>query len=310
MNKRKLNSIAALMLTASFGFTSSVAVAAKNYPELKKEIQIMTGVLDTALKQSRGEKSIRYRSIEATYLVNQGVIYNVSTRSSGVGIINGLKELLVSIPDASMPPNVIIAGDNGIEIDMDGDWEHFAEETVQRFEEAFREQREEMRELRSEERELAWERRELERGKRDLLFELRQADGARKKEVQRELKEVEQKLTEFDARKQKLLKHAREIERKQKDKLNQRREAQRKAYKQFLVNFESSIGDALCRFGSGLRGLPENESVSFVLKDFSRNEADQAMDRVYVFSQEKIKSCVKEKINSSQLLSSAAVYEF
>ncbi len=310
MNNLKLNSIAALMLSASLGLASSAMAATKNYSELNKELQIMTGVLDTALKQSREDKGIRYRSLDATYLAGQGVVYTVSTRSRGAGLLSGLQEIFVSIPDAPEPPNVIISGDDGIEFDIEHDWEEFAEETVHHFEEAFREQREEMRELRSQERELAWEQRELEREQRNLEFELRQADGEREKEMRQELQEVEQKLGRFEQRKQELVKHAQELEREQQEKLNKRKEAQKQAYKQFLANFESNIGDALCRFGGGLRGLPENENVSFVLKDFMRKDTSQSEDRVYVFSQADIKRCVKEKTNASELLSSASVYEF
>ncbi|MCW8109492.1 hypothetical protein OPS25_13360 [Alteromonas ponticola] len=310
MNKLKRNSIAALMLATSFGFVGASQAASKNYVELNKEIEIMTGVLDTALKQSSGERSIRYRSLDATYLAEQGVVYTVSTRSTGIGLLSGLRDIFISVPDAPAPPDVFISGEDGIEIDFDHDWESFAEETVHHFEEAFREQREEMRELRSKERELAWEQRELEREHRDLKFELRQADREREQELKEELQGVEQKMKQFEQRKQELTKQAQEIEQEQKQKLNKRKEAQQKAYKQFLANFESNIGDALCRFGNGLRGLPESENVSFVLKDFSRNDNNQLLDRVYVFSQDKIKSCVREKINSSQLLSSASVYDF
>ncbi|NMH60497.1 hypothetical protein [Alteromonas ponticola] len=310
MNKAKFNSIAVMMLTASLGCASTTQAATKNYSELNKEIQIMTGVLDTALKQSGGSDSIRYRALEATYLAGQGVVYNVSTRSTGLGLLSGLRDIFVNIPDAPPAPNVFISDDNEIEIDMDHDWEHFAEETVHHFEEAFREQREEMRELRSQERELAWEQRELEREQRDLRFELRQADREREKEMKEELQKVEQKMKQFEQRKQELAKHAQEIEQDQKEKLTKRKEAQQKAYKQFLANFESNIGDALCRFGSGLRGLPDSENVSFVLNDFSRNDNNQLVDRVYVFSQDTIKNCVREKINSSELLSSAMVYDF
>ncbi len=310
MNKLKLNAIAALLLTASVGFASSAMAATKSYPELNKEIQIMTGVLDTALKQSRDDNGIRYRSLDATYLAKQGVVFNVYTRSRGAGLLSDLQEIFVSIPDAPKPPNVIIAGEDGIEIDIDHDWEAFAEETVHHFEETFREKREEMRDLRSQERELAWEQRELEREQRDLKFELRQADGEREQEMRQELQEVEQKLARFEQRKQELAKHAQEIEREQQEKLNKRKEAQKQAYKQFLADFESNIGDALCSFGGGLRSLPDNENVSFVLKDFTRKDSRQSMDRVYVFSQADIKSCVREKINASELLSSAAVYEF
>ena len=101
-----------------------------------------------------------------------------------------------------------------------------------------------------------------------------------------------------------------EIEKEQKKRLEKQKQAREEAYKKFLANFENSIGNTLCRFGSGLRGLDDNENVSFVINDFVIGEDGKPKDKVYVFPKKAIKDCVQEKVDVSSLLSSATSYTF
>ena len=101
-----------------------------------------------------------------------------------------------------------------------------------------------------------------------------------------------------------------ELEQEQKARIEKQKEARDKAYKQFLSRFETSIGETLCRFGAGLRELDDDEHVSFVISNFVQSDKGKARDKVYVFSKQKIKACVQEKIDATALLSSADSYAF
>ncbi len=292
--------------------TSVPAVAAtEKMKTLNKELEIMSGVIDTALKQSSPRKGLRYRSLDSTYLAGQGVVFSVSVRNSTSGF--SLSNIFGHVPEAPMPPVAIIDADSRFEIEFEEEWEVVAEEMEeagQRLAEIFHESNDQIREMRSRERELEWERRELERRTRDLEFELRQAGKERGDSIKDELNEVSKELAQLDIQEKELEKYASKMEQEQQARIEAQRDAQEKAYKQFLANFEGSIGDTLCRFGSGLRGLPDNEHISFVLEQFMRDDSGDMQDRIYVFSKEKVKSCVQEKITASALLSSARVYNF
>lgn len=283
--------------------------APSNLDTLDKELEIMSGVIDTALKQNNDRKGMRYRSVDTTYLSRQGVVFTVYTRNRG-GFNISLGDIFSNVPEAPMPPVAVISGDGDFEFSVGQDWEVFADEVTEQVNEAFRESNQQLRELRHQERELAWERREMERRKRDLEFELRQADNDREKEIRQELEEVKKDMSAFTAKEKDLEKFANELEKEQREKLNERKEAQMQAYKAFLAGFESSVGDTLCRFGAGLRGLPDKENITFVLKDFSASESQKRKDRIYVFAKANVISCVQEKTDVSKLLSSADVYEF
>lgn len=288
-----------------------VSAATEELKTLNKELEIMSGVIDTALKQSSPRKGLRYRSLDSTYLAGQGVVFSVSVRNSQSGF--SLRNIFSHVPEAPMPPVTIIDGDSQFEVEFEEEWEVVAaemEEAGQRLAEIFHESNDQIRELRDRERELEWERRELERRTRDLEFELRQSGKERSEDIKEELKEVSNELAQLDSQEKELESYATKMEQEQQARVEAQREAQEKAYKQFLANFEGSIGDTLCRFGSGLRGLPDNEHISFVLEQFSRDDKGDMQDRIYVFSKEKVKSCVQERIDASLLLSSARVYTF
>lgn len=302
------------ILVAGLLTTSMTAIAASpNMVELNKELEIMSGVIDTALKQDASRDGIRYRSVETTYLAKQGVVFDINVRSRGAGWSAQLSQMLPTMPVAPVAPRapvVISSSDSDFEFEVSEDWEEFAEETMERLSDVFRESSSQIRELRSQERELASEKRELERRKRDLEFELRMAGNGREKEIKEELKELDKEMNQYVSREKELENHAAELEKEQNERVAKQKEAQEQAYKQFLANFEGNIGDTLCRFGAGLRSLPDDENISFVLKDFSRDTRGKDTDRIYVFSKRKVKDCLQEKINPSQLISSADIYEF
>ncbi|WP_124916904.1 hypothetical protein [Alteromonas flava] len=286
------------------------ANAATNYDELRKELEIMDSVLVTAFRQSDNTAAIRFRGLETSYLAGQGVVFEINTSRRRLGLDLDLRRFIPRAPEAPTPPVIIGENGDGISIEITEDWEHMIEDTMRNFEEVFREAHEQMRDVRSDARELEWEARELERRQRDLNFELRSADKERKKELEEELKEIRKSSEKLQARKQELNEYADTLEAEQKAQVEKQREARLQADKAFLSAFEERVGDTLCRFGSGIRALPKNEHISFVLKQFDVDEKRQARDRVYVFTLDQVKSCVQERIDANKLLSNATIYSF
>lgn len=306
MIKRSLLAVAgAALLTQTAG--------AADYSRLTKEIEIVKGILDTSLKQQQGGEEVRYRSLDATYLANQGVVFTVATGGNKTGWVAQISSIVDRIPpipplpDAPDAPVVIHSGNSDFEISRE--WEVFADETAARVEEVFQQAEEQMYDLRSDERELAWEKRDIERRKRDLEFELSRTDGERSKEVKKELAEMEKEAEKLAKKAEKLQSRLSAVESEREQKIIERKEAEAKALKVFLSNFETGVGEALCNFGGGMRALPDDEHITFVLKGFVRDD-NAVKDRVYVFSKQSVSDCVKEKIDSEKMLNEAKVYAF
>ena len=77
--------------------------------------------------------------------------------------------------------------------------------------------------------------------------------------------------------------------------------------------FEETVGTMLCRYGAGLKSLPDGENISFVLSDFVQAQDNSAIgthDKVYVFKNKDVKACVTGKNSKEQLLSAVTTYIF
>ncbi len=310
----------ALAIASLFGATLATSAVAQNLTELDKQLNIMSGVIDTALKQDTTKEGVRYRSIEATYLAKQGVIFTIHTGGRSMMFdfdFGDLMSVIPTPPSAPEAPTVTVVAD-GMHVESHGDyefiveqdWGETAERVVRQVEKIVRKTDEKLREFRSDRREIEWEIRELERRNRDLEFELRAADNERQREIEGEMKELKAELDRLQSRQQELQDYAQELAEEKKAELAKQREMQEKAYKTFLANFEGSVGDTLCSFGAGLRELPDDEHISFILKNFGKGEDGKAQDRLYIFNKKSVKSCVAEKITPSDLLAKAEVYVF
>lgn len=311
----------ALAIASLFGATLATSAVAQNLTELDKQLNIMSGVIDTALKQDTSKEGVRYRSIEATYLAKQGVIFTINTGSRGMIFdfdFGDLMSVIPTAPTAPDVPHVTVVSEDGVHVESHGDyefvyeqdWSETADRVVRQVEKIVRKTDEKLREFRSDRREIEWEIRELDRRNRDLEFELRAADKEREREIEREMKELKAEMGRLQAREKELQNYAQELAEEKKAELAKQREMKEKAYKTFLANFEGSVGDTLCSFGAGLRELPDDEHISFILKNFGKSKEGKSQDRVYIFNKKSVKSCVTEKISPSDLLAKAEVYVF
>lgn len=320
----KVTTIATLLGTIIGSATLSSVANAQDLPELDRQLTIMSSVIQTALKQDTRKEKVRLNGIESTYLAKQGVVFTIRTGGAGRIFDFDFGEFLGNIPgvtqapQAPHPPSVTVVTDDmhadsehEYEVVFDSvDWEGTANQVIRRVEHIIREADDRLREFRSDHREVEWEMRELERRNHDLEFELRTADKERQKEVEKEMKELNKELERLQAKEQLLAKESKALAAEKQAELEKQKQAQEASYKSFLSNFEASIGDTLCSFGAGLRELPDNEHITFVLDGFARNEEGKPADRVYIFSKKDVKRCVTDDISVDDMLASAKVYTF
>jgi len=287
-------------------------VAAKtNTIELAGELEIMSNILQTALKQDTSEGNMRVNTIGYTYLQDQGVIFNIDVSRYGSRQFFIFNNGHPSVPPAPHEPMVFDMPD--LDIDMDEDEiENRVEEAMERAEYLSQESSSKLRALSEKLRELSWEQREYERRRRDLEFEKNTSDKKRRTALDEQLSELNAELKILDAKRTEVQRYKAKTEAERQEQVQQHKEAMEQAHKHFLANFEENLGQVLCRYGSGLRALDNNEYVNFVLADFSVSSINKKgnQDRVYVFKHSDIQACVKDKIDQKTLFSNSQVYGF
>lgn len=327
------------MLMYSVMACLSFGVAANDHLQsLHKETQIMENILTTSLKQDSRSKGIRFRKIESSYLAGQGVIFEVTTSSKGNfefsfdmgSMLKGLESLehlehlgdvfdkgdLPPVPE--VPPVPDTDGSFVFSFEMNDELEELMEDAEEKARDEVRENKERWRELREKERDLNWEKREYERNIRDIEFELRHAEDERRKELETRIARIQEDVQKLESRQQEIADLASKLENEEKSRKAKAQENRLKVYKRFLADFEATMADTLCDYGSGLKSLPDTEKVNFVLKDFSKGEDNRSrnnrrndkLDKIYVISLADVKQCVIEKITPNELLTRSQTYMF
>lgn len=307
---------------------SNSASADDHLEKLHKDTLIMQNIMTTSLKQDSRRSGIRFRKIETGYLAGQGLVFDVHTSNSTGNMhfnfnFNDIMQEVENFADAFDRHDVHGDSDNVVvpdipdgfsfSFDMNEDAEEMIEESRERTREAHRHNRERWRDLREKEKELDWEHRERERNIRDYEFELRHSDDERKAKIEKEVKEIKKELEKIESRKAEYEKLALELEEEEKTRKSKEQEAKLRQVKSFLANFESTIAETLCDYGSGLKSLPDNEKVNFILKDFAKGKNQKSrdeMDKVYVFNLKDVRDCVLEKITPNDLLLKTQTYLF
>lgn len=292
--------------TANFG-TSSFANANEKYAQLGQELELMESVLNTSLQQSNEGQSIKFRGLSTQYLANQGVVFKVHT--TGTSNNSFTRFGFPQPPKAPAPVNFsgkhivieeVISGLEAADI----------AEALEDVEFIFADTSNELREVRNLVRDLSWQNRDLEREKRDLSFELRSADNKRKAEIESRLNAINKDLAEYEAKQAEVSKQSEKLKAEIKIRKEKQQQASKEAKKAFLVSFEQGVASTLCRFGSGLRAVANDEYVSFVLSAFDAPDTNNKQDRIYVFKTSDIKKCVQDKIKADELLAKATHYDF
>lgn len=314
MKKINMRMIATSISLILASVSAGTANAQTDTVALNNELEIMTNIMRTSLGQGNKGRGYRVRGIDVLYLANQGVLFEVSTSSSGSNIVFEFisEGDFVVPPIPPIPPSAPVHGgsDSMVFSFNDDEWEDSVEEAVEHARHAMEEARDKLRELRQQEREFGWEERNYERSLRDIEFEMRNADKDRKEELVEQQKEIAKDLAKVKAKQQETEKYAAQFEQQQKQKAAEKQAARQKQYTTFLTMFENNIADTLCKYGNGIRALPSDENVSFVLSNMGNGINKRKQDKVYVFSNQDIQSCVKDKLSAKQLLSKAQSYSF
>ncbi|WP_102795830.1 hypothetical protein [Bowmanella denitrificans] len=293
------------------GICSVSAQAAPQLEELSKELEIMSSIMQTSYKQNRDRKGISVRNLQATYLAGQGVLFRVQTSGSSQYrfSFNGIDHV---IPVPPVAPHIEMNG-NAIVIENDGqviEYESIGDE-LERVRELFVESGEKLSELHSKQRELNWEIREVERRNRDNEFEKRHAEGERRKELEKEAQELQKELAQIRERQREVEQYAQQLEEERRDAANKRAEAAQEQSKKFLAEFEHNTADILCKYGSGLKSLPDGEHITLMLDNYAGGKGrSKNQDRIYVFDYKDVQACVAGKLDTQKLLSKANTYEF
>jgi len=308
MNKTAMAVILSALLSGP------VAANTQNMQELHQELEIMQNIMQTALEQSYSKEPLGVSELDATYLAGQGVVFELNAdRGSRIFRFNFGEFFDGLAPRPPMPPSP--DGEHGsFEVDFDFD-EQAIEENIElameQASEVWQQVAEQTQRLKSEVRELAWEMRESERRLTDLKFEKRHADGERLKEIEQQSEKLRKELRELEQKKQELTASAKKMEQEKREQLARKREAKEQQYKRFLARFEDTLADTLCKYGSGLKSLPEDEQISVVLKDFvQQQERGKRQDKIYIFSQKDVSACVTGKLDKESLLGKVNTYEF
>ena len=290
------------------------AEIAQPYDKMKKQINIMSNIIKTAMSDGQSKRS-RGATIKGIYLKDQGVVFNIdNARLRGFDHFNvdlsslGLGDMAPIAPIAPVAPVVI--GDSEYEF-INEDQIERAAEAYEQVIEAFREQSEHARRLREEQRELAYDMRNLSRRKRDMEFELRHAnrDGDDQSDVKQDLVKLEEQLNRLKSKSEQLNERAKKEEKALREQKQQRKTKADKARASYYQNLDNTIAQTLCDYGAGLRQLSKNEHVTFVIS-LGAGDKNGADKKVHTFKKKDIVSCVLEDKTPQELIKGAQSYYF
>lgn len=298
--------------TVLFGISSGTLQAKTEVNDLTNELEIMSNIMRTSLKQSSKDSSYKIHALDVTYLKKQGVVFEVKTSSGEQHFIfefSDGQDFIMAPPVPPMPPGS--GEDFEYEIEYSNkEWEDGVESMVEHAHHSMEEARQKLRELRKQEHDYAWQLRDTQRKLRDIEFELRGADKARSDELRSEQKQLEKDVAKLKVQQAEAEKSTQKLQQQREQKEAEKREKQQQQNAAFLAQFESNISTTLCKYGNGLAALSDDEYVSFILPDFINKALATAQDRIYVFRNQDIQSCVKNKMSAKQLLAKADSYNF
>jgi hypothetical protein len=277
--------LASIVATAS----SWYALAAGDYERLKKDVGVMSQIIDSVFKADTECRQCKV-NIDGKYLANQGIVFMVKSRThtfSWTGSNDSSNSYNFSIDDFEefehIPEMV-----EGIIADVlpsiprmpasREDWTHNIEITGDSTREALREIRR--------------ERRELQQDIRENEIEIIHMEEVEAKALESAIKEMEKAAMELEKQQAQIedkVRTTREEYRKTREESLQKK-AQLRAEQQEVI--QDKVLQAFCDYGSTLRSLPSKEKVSII---FENTHTETRQDTVLVFDQNKITDCDRNK---------------
>lgn len=322
MNKltQYLKSISILSLTLTT-FAHAEDLSDKKLKSVKRDLNIMTTIVETAIKSQERESNI----VQSMYLAKQGMVFTIGSRHGINFNYRRHNDRAAPIPPIPpLPPVAAMLSDAPM---SEADIEQLEESTMAAVEIAMElsdvqmefyshndwsayttrersESRSEQKELQTQRRELEREARVLERKVHEIERKIRDAEyqqeldssdknkmkiAALEKEMAALTKSMTAVAQEINAKAETLRLKADEMRKKQIAQANAKIEATEKA-----------ISQAVCDFGSGLRSLGSEEHITFNLKG--------NIDKIYVFDLPSINRCADGDIDAAELLGQAIQY--
>jgi hypothetical protein len=284
--KIRLVILASIVAMAS----SSYALAADDYERLKKDVGVMSQIIDSVFKADKecGQCKV---SVVGKYLADQGIVFLVNSRSHGFSWISGgdshnnysfsiddfedfehipemvegiIADVLPSIPDVPDVPRE--------------DWTRIIRITGDSTREAIREIRRERRELQQEIRENEIEMIHMEEDEAKTL-------EASIKEMEKAMVELEKQQAQIEEKVHTNREEYRKTREEARKKKTQLRQEQQKL-------IQDKVLQAFCDYGSALRSLPSKEKVTII---FENTHTEPRQDTVLIFDQNKITDCNRDK---------------
>ena len=279
-----------IVLTCSWSWQ---AKAASDYSQIKKDVNVMSQIIKSALK-SDDECRRCSVTVQGKYLAEQGIVFLIHGNRGNYSMIYAGGdhdfnfsfderdfEALGDIPDmvsdivASVVPMIPIALESDVTHDI-----RIVDGTT----------REELREIRRERRDLEMEIRENE-------IELIHMDEGRQQQLEDALADLEKEVDKLQSKRQKIEQQAIASREEYQAKRQLRRDEKLAALKAHQELVQGKVLDVFCDYGSTLRSLPGKERITLIFES-SSNE-----DTVMVFNQESVTSCDRsEKGLSSQAI--------
>ncbi|MEH6395368.1 hypothetical protein [Pseudoalteromonas sp.] len=306
MNKKLISSAIIAVIGCTAGNLQAKTPA--ELASIQREVGIMENILSSALKQDTDKK---IRAISANYLADQGVVFELDVRGA-----SRWQTIFSNAPNAPLPPLPPLPDIDFSNVNVEFISEHvevLSEQAVESSREAYqqamevmREGAERVREIAEQERDVSRDLRELEREKRDLEFASRHDNSAEAKELEQRKKALEKDIAKLEKQQTTLTKQQQQLRQDINAKQAEREKQQLAEQQKLLAQVNNSISLTLCDYGSGLRSLPNDERVSFVLKGL----ADKNKSLIKVFTKADIKKCVVGDIKASDLALKAISYQF
>ncbi|MFC3033541.1 hypothetical protein ACFOEE_13520 [Pseudoalteromonas fenneropenaei] len=269
--------------------------------QMSRDVGIFENVLESSLRHDTG-KSVK--QINGYYLQNQGVVFELSVRSSSKTWFSAFKH-------SNDVTNFIQVDPENFEV-ISEQFSEFGEGFAEASREAYRaaldavrEKAEQVREVAEQEREVQRDIRDLEREKRDLSFNQRLQEKDQQAELQNRIKELEAKITQLQSQ-QKALNGEQQSIRKRLEEQKAMQEKQQQAAQQAIQStLDKVLSQSLCDYGAGLKSLPKDQYISFVIRGVIDDKRV-----VQVYSKEDVQDCVSGKLKAEQLLAKAQNYQF
>lgn len=291
-----------LSMALSSALLTPTVNADEPYRELKNELEIFTGILQTAARQDE-QQSAQLEDFRYTYVRDQGVIYRTRLSTSDWRFVTP------DIPAPPMPPEAPEMGEFARDLQLDVVVEQGLRSAHRILSKLSGEYSDEWFDITEQQRDLAWDIREREREIRELEFQLRNSDGQEKTELAKQLEQQRTELEKFRERNQALKAEADKLKqelRTERDKIRQQRiETRDKA----LARAEQLMSKALCDYGITLKSLPSDEFITFIVEGADNSLGERRRDRVYVFAMEDVKQC-RGKADADALIETSQPYYF